>query len=269
MSIIAKIKNIGRLSLTVLAIALTANVALAAKSNVELGDAAYNKKNYDQALMYYTQALNKDGVSSDLYYNIGNTYYRKGNLGQAVLNYKRALALNPANADARINLDFVKTQITDKPEDDSTFLSNLHERIVSWFAPDTWAWVAFIVFFVLMTALALYMFGANVTLRKVGFFGGFILLAVFGYALIVAYQASRGLGDNNTAVVTAPTTNLRSEPASSNSKTDKVVPIHEGTELEIIDSLSTPDDPATPLWYNVKINNTTRAWVSAADVERV
>lgn len=268
MSVITRIKHISRLMLTVAAI-VTAGTASGAQSNIQMGDAAYNKKNYDDALIHYTAALQQDGVSSDLYYNLGNTYYRKGNLGQAILNYKRALALNPANDDAHTNLEFVKTQIADKPEDDSTFLSNLHQRILSQMTPDAWAWTAFAVFLTMMTAVALYMFGANVLLRKVGFFGGFILLVAFAYTLIIAFQSARGLEGIDTAVVTAPTTNLRSEPATSNSKTDKVVPLHEGTELQIIDSLSTPDDPATPLWYNVKINNTTRAWVSAADVERV
>lgn len=239
------------------------------KNNVVTADSLYNKKAFGEALVYYQAALEHDGVSSDLYYNIANTYYRLGDLGHAVLNYKRALKLDPSNDDARANLEFVKSQITDKPEDDSTFLSNLHEKITSWFTPDTWAWVAFAIFIIMMTSLALYMFSANVNLRKVGFFGGFILFTVFGYALVIAYQTSKGLDDHETAVVVAASTNLRSTPATSNSKTDKVVPIHEGTELIIIDSLATPDDPATLMWYDVKINNTSRAWVSAADVERI
>ncbi|MDE6468064.1 MAG: SH3 domain-containing protein, partial [Muribaculaceae bacterium] len=50
---------------------------------------------------------------------------------------------------------------------------------------------------------------------------------------------------------------------------DKVVTIHEGTRVQIIDSVATPDDPVSPRWYNVKINNGTKAWLRASDVERI
>lgn len=82
---------------------------------VESADSAYNKKQFSEALTLYRTALEKDGSSSDLYYNIGNTYYRLNDLGHAVINYKRALMLDPSNADARTNLEYVKTKITDKP----------------------------------------------------------------------------------------------------------------------------------------------------------
>lgn len=244
-------------------------VAANAKSLAEQADDAYNKKDFRQALALYRQAMDRDGVSSQLYYNMGNACYRLGDMGHAVLNYKRALQLDPSNSDARTNLEFVKSHLTDKPEDDSSFLGNVHKSIIAWFTPDVWAWVAFLLFVVTMSALALYMFAGNVKLRKAGFFGGFILLAVFVYALVVAWTAAAGTGSHGTAVVTVASTNLRSTPSSSNSKYDKVVPIHEGTELEIVDSLATPDDPTTPLWYDVKLNNTSRAWVAAVDVEKV
>jgi hypothetical protein len=47
------------------------------------------------------------------------------------------------------------------------------------------------------------------------------------------------------------------------------VPIHEGTKVEIVDSVATPDDPDSAKWYDVKINNSTRAWLRASDVERI
>ena len=110
-------------TLALLILTLPASFAATA---VQQADSAYNKKNFQDALYYYQAAAEKDGVSSDLYYNMGNTYYRLGDLGHAVLNYRRALALDPSNEEARLNLEFVRTKITDKPEDDSTFLRNVH-----------------------------------------------------------------------------------------------------------------------------------------------
>ena len=236
---------------------------------VQQADSAYNKKNFQDALYYYQAAAEKDGVSSDLYYNMGNTYYRLGDLGHAVLNYRRALALDPSNEEARLNLEFVRTKITDKPEDDSTFLRNVHLKIVSWMSPDAWAWTSMGVFALMIGLIAIYLFAPSVNARKVGFFGAFVMLFIFIYTLYVAWSSANAYNGNGRAVVTAPVTNLRSTPASSNSSADKVVPIHEGTELIILDSLATPDDPKVPLWYDVKINNTSRAWLPAADVEKV
>lgn len=253
-------------TLALLMLTLPATFAATA---VQQADSAYNKKNFQDALYYYQAAAEKDGVSSDLYYNMGNTYYRLGDLGHAVLNYRRALALDPSNEEARLNLEFVRTKITDKPEDDSTFLRNVHFKIVSWMSPDAWAWTSMGVFALMIGLIAIYLFAPSVNARKVGFFGAFVILFIFIYTLYVAWSSANAYNGNGRAVVTAPVTNLRSTPASSNSSADKVVPIHEGTELIILDSLATPDDPKVPLWYDVKINNTSRAWLPAADVEKV
>lgn len=249
--------------------ALVCGLYMSAATNVEKGDSAYNKKEYHEALRYYSAALNDDGVSSNLYYNMGNTYYRLNDIGHAIVNYERALAYDPSNKDARANLEFVRGKLANAPEDDSSFLSNVHHNIIAFFTPDTWAVIALVIFIVCMSATALYMFTSDVRLRKVGFFGGIILLGVFFYALIVAYSSADAANCHDTAIVISPSTNLRSTPASSNSKTDKVVPVPEGTRLEIIDSLATPDDPNTRIWYEVKVNNSTRAWAAGADVERI
>lgn len=58
-------------------------------------------------------------------------------------------------------------------------------------------------------------------------------------------------------------------PRAAASGDNRVVPIHEGTTVEIVDSVATPDDPASPMWYFVEINNSTRAWLRSADVERI
>jgi len=248
---------------------ISPQAAHGAKSNVEIADSAYNKRDYSLALQYYKKALGHDGTSSDLYFNIGNTYYRLGSLGQAVIAYERALKIDPSNSQARLNLEFVKTRITDRPEDDSSFLSNLHNKIVAKFSPDTWAWIAFGVFAVLMALVALYIFTANITVRKIGFFSAIVMVAVFAYTLVIAYSTAHLTDSHDTAVVIVPTTNLSSTPSTPKDKADKVVPIHEGTKVAIIDSLATPDDPNTMMWYHVKINNTTSAWVSGADIERI
>lgn len=240
-----------------------------AQSLVQQADSAYNNQDFVTAVRLYNRAIADDGVSAEVYYNLGNAYYRIGKLGRAVISYERALKLDPSMADARANLAFVNTKILDKPEDDSSFLGNLHQSILSTLSPDVWAWLAFGLFVAVLGCIALYIFSSNILVRKTGFFGGGILLLLFIYALAVAKQSSGAYFSHDTAVVIVPTTNMSTSPGATATKNDKVIPVHEGTVVEVIDSMAIPGETSSPLWYDVKINNATRAWVRAADVERI
>ena len=82
----------------------------AGNADFSAANKAYSSELYNKALQTYLDIAKKDGVSSELYYNIGNTYYRLNDRANAVLYYERALLLNPSNGDARSNLDFVRTK---------------------------------------------------------------------------------------------------------------------------------------------------------------
>lgn len=248
---------------------ILSSITASAATLVQKADSAYNSEAYGEAIRLYNESIAEDGVSSDLYYNLGNAYYRDNNLGKAILSYERSLAIDPSNKDAAANLEFVKTRIEDAPEDDSSYLANVHHSILSSLSPDAWAWLTFVVFILLLSTIAIYIFSTNVSLRKLGFFSGFIVAFIFVYLLVISYLSADSDSSHNYAVVIVSTTNLSSAPKSSRGEKEKVVPIHEGTKVEIIDSLSTPNDPNVGKWYDVKINNSTRAWLNAADVERI
>lgn len=103
-------------------------MAAHAASLGEQADSAYNKEDYRSAIELYRSSIDNEGQSSDIYYNLANAYYRADKLGMAVVNYERALKLDPTNSDARANLEFVRSRIQDRPEDDSAFLSNVQDR---------------------------------------------------------------------------------------------------------------------------------------------
>ena len=243
--------------------------AASASSLAQQADSAYNKQEYVKAISLYKEAMTTDGVSPQLYYNLGNAYYRTGKLGQAVINYERALKLDPSMDDARANLRFVNTQIIDKPEDDSTFFDNIHTKVVAWMSPNAWAWTAFVLFLIALGCVALYMFSSNVVARKSGFFGGFIVLIIFAYATVIAAQTASAPFKHNSAIIVTPTANLCTTPGVNSGKGAKIIPLHEGTHVEIVDSMEMPGDTISPLWYEVKINNSTRAWTQASDIEKI
>ena len=232
-------------------------------------DSAYNSKNYTEAADLYKTLIKEYGVSSDIYYNLGNTYFRMGKIAQSVLAYERALKIDPSNKDARINLDFVNTTLEDKPEDNSSILGKIHSEVIALMAPNAWAWTAFALFALIIGLIAIYLFFSNVTTRKVGFFGAMVLFIVLVYTTIVAYQSAAAIDNNDIAIVTTPSANLTPAPSAKTDKTDKIVPVHEGTRLVIIDSVNAASNDGAQLWYHVKVNNSTAAWIDASNVERI
>ena len=242
--------------------------SLNAASLTEMADSAYNKEDYRLAIELYTRALEENGRNADVYYNLGNSWYRQGDIAQAVLSYERALRVDPTMADARMNLNFVRSQLQDKPEDNNSFLTRAHSGVVRSMTANSWAWTALIVFLVLLGFASAYIFSSNVTIRKAGFFGGIFLLVLLIYVAVVAHDAYARFNDHSEAIVTVPNTLLNSVPRQPK-QTEKVVPLHEGTKVEIVDSVATPDDPVSPRWYNVRINGSNKAWLRATDVTRI
>ncbi len=248
---------------------LTTTATASATDYIQKADSAYMNDDFRQAVRLYVKSLEEDGASPTVYYNLGNAYYRLNNIGKAILYYERALKMDPSFTDARSNLEFVNTRITDKPEDDSSFLGNLYNSIVEFMSPNAWAWFALASFIILLCAVALYIFTNRIAVRKAGFFGGIVMLFVCIFIITVAYNSASRINRHDRAVVMVPTTNLTSAPRAPKEKTEKVVPVHEGTVLTITDSVATPGDAASHMYYDVKINNSARAWVKAADVERI
>lgn len=240
-----------------------------AASLLEKADSAYSAEDYKTALSLYNQALEQDGSSSDLQYNIANANYRLGNTGKAILGYERALRLNPANANARVNLDFVNSRIKGLPDDGESFISNLHSNVVRIASPNTWAGIAFVVFLIVIGCAGLYIFTAQPGLRKIGFFGGLVSLVVFVYVFIIAWQTASAMRSHNSGIVITQNARLRANPTTTKSSNEKALAIPEGTKLEIIDSLSTPNDPATSLWYNIELAGNNQAWIDASYVEKI
>lgn len=87
-----------------------------------VGDAVYKKNNWEKALESYAKTLKTEDIflQSKTYYNIGNTQYRQGKLAESIQSYEQALKLNPNDADAKYNLEFVRTKLKEnaKPQNE-------------------------------------------------------------------------------------------------------------------------------------------------------
>lgn len=229
-------------------------------------DSAYSADNYLLAEQLYLKALEVGGSSTTLFYNLGNAYYRQGNLGKAIVNYERALKLDPTNADARANLDFVNTKITDKQIDSGSYMQSVWDGTVGMFHADTWAVIALILFAVFLGAVAAYIFSSAVAVKKASFFGGLVVFVVTVCAVIISFSAANRVNSDNYAIILPPSSQLSTSPREARSQAEQAFLLHEGTKVELIDSVSSAGEG---LWYEVLVGHGERAWVKASEVERI
>jgi len=68
------------------------------------------KGEWKQAISHYSSALEYEGPSASVYYNLGYCQQQVGDVGRAVLAYERCLALSPRAADARNNLTMLRKE---------------------------------------------------------------------------------------------------------------------------------------------------------------
>lgn len=238
-------------------------------SLVEQADSAYVQEKYKLAVELYQQAIQQDGVSSNLYYNLGNAYYRTGNVAQSILAYERALRLNPANEDARSNLEFVNSRIVDKKGETGSFISNSINYIANWFHSDSWAWIAFTLFGLTIVALSVYVFTTPILLKKVGFFGGILLLILTVSSMFFSFKSKDIATDNREAIVTAKATVLSTVPRKPISRDEEAMLLHEGTKVRIIRSIDLSSDSTSQSWHEVEVDNRHRAWINNSDIEKI
>ena len=260
------------ISMILMLFALTAmaeTTASAAESIVNKANAAYEKDDFNQAVQLYEQVARQEGTSSMLYYNMGNAYYRLGNMGKAVLCYERSLLLDPSNDDARTNLEFVNDKLQLKIDRGSSFFSDTIGGFVSCTSSDTWAKIGICAFLLFLVAIVVYIFSNIVLLRKIGFFGGGILLLLSILANICAFYTHSLAVDKNYAVVTISSATLSTSPRLPKDKTEEAFLLNEGTKVEIVDSVESNSGAMKIKWFDVKADEQHRAWIKSTDIERI
>lgn len=222
-------------------------------------DSAYIRGQYQQAIKDYEMLL-KQGASADLYYNLGNAYYRSENITRAVLNYERALLLSPGDRDIRFNLQIARAKTIDKivPESEMFFFT-WYRSLVSLMSVDAWAWTALIALALLIVLLLVYLFSERIWLRKVGFFGGFVLLILFALSNLFAWQQKQDLLFRKGAIVISPSVTVKSTPAKNG--TDLFI-LHEGTKVSITDGTMKG-------WMGIRIADGKEGWIESNMIEEI
>ncbi len=239
---------------------LMAIVSLSASATTkENADAEYKRGNYQQAIKDYTELL-KQGVNADLYYNLGNAYYRTDNVTQAILAYERALMLSPGDDDIRFNLQFATSKTIDKITPESKmFFVTWYQSLVNFTSVDNWAVMAIASIVLVLLLVLMFLFGPNVMLRKIGFYGGCLFFVLFVFCNFFAYQQKYNLQNRTAAIVIAPSVTVKKTPANGSSD---VFVIHEGAKVDITDK-------GLKDWRGIRLADGREGWLQTRQIEEI
>ena len=240
------------ISLTSYFSSLTSNAVTKAEA-----DSAYVQERYQQAAKDY-EALLKQGVSADLYYNLGNCYYRMDQMTQAVLNYERALLLSPGDKDIRFNLQMARSKTIDKitPESEMFFVT-WYRSLVNVMSVDGWARTALVALIVAIVLALFYLFSDRIWLRKIGFFGGIIALLLFLVGNLFAWQQKSNLTQRTGAIIIKSAVNVKSTPSKNG--TDLYI-LREGTKVTVTDS-------SMREWRKIRVADGKEGWLEVSEIE--
>lgn len=249
-----KSKNVKSFAVLLLLLMLPLAASAATK---EKADSLYAAEHYQEAAKQY-EALLKQGVSSDLYYNLGNCYYRMDDITRAVLNYERAQLLSPGDRDIRLNLQMARSKTIDKivPESEMFFVTWYHS-LVNLMSVDGWARMALVSLVIAIILALAYLFSDRIWLRKVGFFVGLLFLVVFALSNLFAYQQKQALVERSGAIVIRSAATVKSTPA--NNGTDLFI-LHEGTKVTITDNTMKE-------WREIRVADGKEGWLPTKDLE--
>ena len=222
-------------------------------------DSAYAEEHYQKAAALYEQLL-QQGVSADLYYNLGNSYYRMDNIPKAVLNYERALLLSPGDKDIRFNLQMARSKTIDKitPESEMFFVT-WYRSLVNMMSVDGWARLALVSLLVAIILALAYLFADAIWLRKMGFFGGILLLFVFLFSNLFAWQQKHNRQTQQGAIIIRSAVSVKSTPAKSG--TDLFI-LHEGTRVTVTDATMRE-------WAKIRVADGKEGWLETREIEKI
>ena len=222
-------------------------------------DTEYQKGNYQQAIRDYEEIL-KNGESAEIYFNLGNAYYRTDNITKAVLNYERARLLSPGDDDINFNLQFARSKTIDKitPQSEMFFIT-WYKSLVNFTSVDNWAKTGILCIVMALLLVLLYLFGPQLMLRKIGFFGGLVFFVIFLLSNLFAFQQKQALDNRTGAIIISPSVNIKKTPAKNSA--DQFV-LHEGTRVDIIDKGMTD-------WRCIRVGDGREGWIETKAIEEI
>lgn len=219
-----------------------------------MGDAAYEKAEFAQAITQYEGVLQFQGVSADLYYNLGNAYFKSEKWGQAILNYEKALKLAPANEDIKANLAMANAKTVDKIEEvPQIFLKNWADAVIYSMNLHTWAILGIVFFILALASFCIYYWSNAYNMRRIAFVATFVWIVVAIVANLSAAHQKHYLLLEDHAIILRPTVTVYSAPGTGS---NEQFVLHEGSKVKIKDN-------SMSSWKEIQLDDGKVGWIEA------
>ena len=223
-----------------------------------VGNDLYNQGDFQSAIEKYETVLQTGQHSSELYFNLGNAYYKLNDIANSIYYYEKALLLNPKDKDIKSNLALAQNMTIDAIEEVPEIgFSKFIKNITNSFSFDGWAKLS-VVFSVLFLLFFLaYYFLYETAKKRIAFLSSMITLALIIIALVFAFQKYNYEKNNNSAIVFAQESEIRSEP---NLRSEEAFKLHEGTKVLVLEKYN--DN-----WSKIKIADGKTGWITNSDIK--
>ncbi|WP_042008624.1 tetratricopeptide repeat protein [Capnocytophaga canis] len=212
---------------------------------------SYNTNDFKGAIESYMSILDSGYESSELYYNLGNAHYKLNQVGKSIYYYEKALKLNPDNEDARNNLVFANQMtvdvITPLPK---TWYTQLSNRITSLFSLSTWAIFPILSVFAFVICFLIYFFTPSTILKRIFFTLTLVCIVTAVGTYFIANFHYKNYVNEKYAILFEKTIRVFAEP---NAYSSEVFILHEGTKVEIIETLNE--------WIKIRLADGKIGWV--------
>jgi hypothetical protein len=86
---------------------------------------------------------------------------------------------------------------------------------------------------------------------------------------VLAVRGAKIASNPDFAIIISPSALLSTSPREPKNRQEEAMLLHEGTKLEILDSISVQNDSTGLKWLDVQIDNNHRAWIKSSDIERI
>lgn len=225
-----------------------------------LADSLYAQKLYNDAAICYKGVLDNNMESLDVLYNLANCYYRLGQLPEAILFYERVLKYDPSNEDAKVNLSLSYLKTTDKYEETNImFYDKWFNNIKNSLSSNSWATISIILFVFFILMLALFLWGKDIKLKKIGFYFSIIFFIICIVTNVLAFSQKNDAISKEYAIVMIPTLNVKSTPSDNGTN---IFVLHEGAKVRITDS-------TMKNWVEIDFDTKGKGWVPSEAIEAI
>ena len=222
-------------------------------------NASYAKGDFEKAIKQYESLVENNSVSSELYYNLGNAYFKTNNIGLAILNYERAKKINPDDEDLITNLKLANQKTEDKIDAaPQLFLSEWKNGIINIFNEKEWSMICIVLFSISLLLFGIYILSYNNALKKLGFFGGVLILLATIFIFFIAKNKYELTKNSVDAVIISATATITGSP---NEKGTKLFILHEGTKVVVTEEAAE--------WTEIKIANGNVGWIKTNFLQKI